>query len=224
MSSSQRDENLKLGEDSKAIFQKAYENRYTWDKTFSGYKGNCSWENGVESLEGDFILSKDFKVNIANIHNPLIVKAISSQLWEVAIHRVRRPFEEVHGKNTFRAGDYNEIGIEILVGGKNEGDKYRVKDNVITMVYRNIHGNLINIFTKDIINTETGYLSREYTSQYLDPDTKREIKPKNKILDNFRPLFNNGPFVLTEREIKTVDSKTLEIDIQVFKFFNLSQI
>lgn len=110
-----------------------------------------------------------------------IHKAISSQLWEVAIHRVRRSFEQTHGKNTFTFGDTNEIGSEVIVGGKNEGDKYRVKNDVVTMVYRHIHGNLIIILTKDVTHTGNGYLSKSYSSQYLDPISKKRSKGKKLL-------------------------------------------
>ena len=137
-------------EDCKHLFKTAYENRYTWEDGFHGYEGSCSWTNGEREIKGSFTLGKDLKATINEIDDGQIQKAISSQLWEVAIHRVRRSFEQTHSKNTFTFGDTNEIGSEIIVRGKNEGDKYRVKNDVVTMVYRHIHGNLIIILTKDV--------------------------------------------------------------------------
>ena len=121
------------------LFKSAYENRYTWESDFSGYEGSCSWTDGEREIKGSFCLGKDLKATINEINDEEIHKAISSQLWEVAIHRVRRSFEQTHGKNTFTFGDKNEIGSEVIVGGKNEGDKYRVKNGIVTMVYRHIH-------------------------------------------------------------------------------------
>ena len=65
------------------------------------------------------------------LNDEKIKKAISSQLWEVAIHRVRRSFEQTHGNNTFAFGDTNEIGSEIIVGGKNKGNNTVNKVNDI---------------------------------------------------------------------------------------------
>ena len=153
------------GKDCTHLFKSAYENRYTWESDFSGYEGRCSWTDGEREVEGSFCLGQDLKATVKGIDDEKIHKAISSQLWEVAIHRVRRSFEQTHGKNTFTFGDTNEIGSEIIVGGKNKGDRYRVKNDVVTMVYRHIHGNLIIILTKDVTHTGTGYLSKSYSSQ-----------------------------------------------------------
>ncbi len=185
------------------LFKSAYQNRYTWEPGFKGYQGNCSMKKSEKEVVGEFILSSDMKPKIKGIDDEGIKKAISSQLWEVAIHRVRRSFEDVHGSNTFSIGNTNDVGLEIIVGGSNKGDKYRIKDNIVTMVYRNIHGSLINIFTTKTIDTGDGYLSNLYTSQYLDPVNGMPIKGKSNFVDDFTPLAEGGPWVLSRRCIET---------------------
>ena len=209
------------GTDCTHLFKAAYENRYTWESDFPGYKGRCSWTDGERELKGSFSLGQDLKSKVNEIDDEEINKAISSQLWEVAIHRVRRSFEQTHGKNTFTLGDTNEIGSEIIVGGKNEGDKYRVKNDVVTMVYRHIHGNLIIILTNDVTHTGNGYLSKCYSSQYLDPISKKDLKGKIFYNDYFIPLFDCGPWVLSSRSIHQKSSEGIEINKQVFSFSEL---
>jgi len=51
--------------------------------------------------KGNFILGKDFKPHIQKIDDDKIVKSISSQLFEVCIHRVKREFKSVHSENNF---------------------------------------------------------------------------------------------------------------------------
>ncbi len=218
-------QNISAGQDCTQIFREAYENRYTWDnKSFSGYKGDLLLNLNNKSFEGSFILGSDLKSQIYGIDNDQVVKLVSSQLWEVSIHRVRRSFNEVHGKNTFLAGDINEDGIEILVGGKNNGDKYRIKDNIITMVYRHIHGTLICINTKSTIETGLGYLSNAYTSQYLDPITTIPSCVKNNFQDTFKPLFPDGPWVLTERVITKEAQENEDKETKRFVFLNIRQL
>ena len=212
------------GEDCKHLFKAAYENRYTWESNFSGYRGSCSWTDGSREIKGTFSLGQDLKATINDIENEQIHKNISSQLWEVAIHRVRRSFEQTHGKNTFTFGDKNEIGSEIIVGGKNEGDKYRVKDNVVTMVYRHIHGNLIIILTKDVTHTGDGYLSKSYSSQYLDPISKKDSKGKSFYEDAFIPLFKGGPWVLATRSIYQESLEGSILNKQIFSFSELKSL
>ena len=39
------------------------------------------------------------------------------------------------------------------------------------MVYRKIHGTIIEIFVEEFLNTGTGSLSKKYSSQQIDPVT-----------------------------------------------------
>ena len=212
------------GTDCTEVFKAAYENRYTWGSDFSGYKGTCTWSDDKRELKGSFNLGKDLKANVIGINDENINKAITSQLWEVAIHRVRRSFDQTHGKNTFTLGETNELGTEILVGGKNNGDKYRVKNNVVTMVHRHIHGNLIVIITTEVIHTENGYLSKAYSSQYLDPISKNSLKRKSFYQDHFKPLFQEGPWVLVSRSIHQESPEGLILNKEVFSFSNLKSL
>ena len=173
------------GSDCKEFFRRAYQNRYTWPSDFSGYQGKCLWNNQDKSYEGSFKIDKDLKVKIYGIEDDKIIKLFSSQLWEVAIHRIRRSFDTTHGHNTFTFGGINNVGTEVIVGGKNKGDRYRIKDNIVTMVYRHIHENLVEIYTEDVINTDKGYLSKSYTSQYLDKSTGQPKTARSYFLDSF---------------------------------------
>jgi len=212
------------GADCAQLFKAAYENRYTWEPDFSGYEGICSWTDGKKETKGTFSLGKDLKAIVKEIDDEQINKAISAQLWEVAIHRVKRSFEQTHGQNTFTYGDTNEIGLEIIVGGKNEGDKYRVKNDVVTMVYRHIHGNLIVILTKDVTHTGNGYLSKSYSSQYIDPITKKDLKAKSFYKDDFVPLFKGGPWVLASRSIHQESLEGSVFNKEVFSFSELKSL
>ncbi len=85
------------GSDCSSAFQAAYENRYTWDPGFGGYQGRCIWENGERRLEGRFQVGADLKAQVEGIEDEAVHKEIAGQLWEVAIHRVRRSFQQTHG-------------------------------------------------------------------------------------------------------------------------------
>ncbi len=215
---------FKKGSDCSSLFRDAYHNRYTWDTNFKGYKGECILKDQEKIYECSFLVDHDCKAKVEGIDNEEIQNEISSQLWEVAIHRVRRSFEKVHGGNTFTAGDFNDFGLEILVGGNNVGDKYRVKDKIITMVYRHIHGSLVNIFTTEVFETGNGYLSKAYTSQYFEP---KSISPKSGVcsfVDKFISLGETGPWVLSEREMKRESFKDINSFYKKFSFENLKSM
>ena len=205
----------------KELFKKAYERRYTWDSKFSGYKGKCIFSINSDTYKGNFVLGKDFKPEIQNIDDQKIVKSISSQLFEVSIHRVKREFKEIHSKNNFNLIKDSESGIEMMVSGKSEGDKYRVKNNCINMVYRKIHGIIIEIFVQEFFDTGNGFLSKKYTSQQIDPNTLKANSLKLKYEDRFINISSQDIWILISRSIKYLN-KNQEEEIQKFIFEDIS--
>ena len=205
----------------KEIFRKAYENRYTWKNDFYGYKGKCVFNNNNNIHEGKFLLGKDFKPNIQKINDEEIVKSIASQLFEVSIHRVRRDFQSIHSENNFNLIKSSESGIEMKVSGKNDGDKYRVKDLGINMVYRKIHGTIIEIFVEEFLDTGDGLLSKKYTSQQVDPNTLKPNSQKLEYKDEFINISTNDDWILNSRTIKYLNENQEE-EIQKFVFEELS--
>jgi len=212
------------GSDCREAFRAAYENRYTWDPGFSGYSGRCSWTQGDRCVEGRFEVGADLKAKVTGIEDADVEKAMASQLWEVAIHRVRRSFDQVHGDNTFTAGETTDEGVEILIGGKGEGDRYRIKDRVVTMVHRHIHGTVVTIHTSSTTDTGSGYLSPTYTSQYADPTTGELKGGKSMFEDRFVPLDGEGPWVLASRRIMTAAGSGEDASEQTFMFEDLKPL
>ena len=215
---------VKPGSDLRDSFRRAYENRYTWDAGFGGYSGRCIWEQGDQCVEGRFQVGADLKATVEGIEDEAILKAMSSQLWEVAIHRVRRSFEQTHGENTFTAGETDSVGTEVIVGGKGEGDRYRIKDDVVTMVHRHIHGTVVTIFTTAVTETGSGYLSKTYTSQYADPASGEARGGRSSFTDTFVPLPGDGPWVLQERVIATEAHGDTPAGSQTFRFADLKAL
>ncbi len=205
----------------KELFKKAYERRYTWDSKFSGYRGKCIFSLNSNTYKGNFVLGRDFKPEIDNIDDQKIVKSISSQLFEVSIHRVKREFKEIHSKNNFNLINDSESGIEMMVSGKSEGDKYRVKNNCINMVYRKIHGITIEIFVQEFFDTGNGFLSKKYTSQQIDQNTLKANSLKLEYEDRFINIGSQDIWILNSRSIKYLN-KNQEEEIQKFTFEDLS--
>jgi len=207
----------------KEIFKEAYDNRYTWPNKFNGYSGKCIYVENDKSTEGEFVLDSNFKPKIINISDTNITKGISSQLFEVAIHRVSRSFNDVHKDNNFKFLGESEEGIRLEVIGKNEGDKYIVKDKKINMVFRKIHGILIEIFVKEFLDTGNGFLSKKYSSQQLEIETLAPKSKKLKYEDNFVNLGTNSIWVLESRIIKFLDDNNKANEIK-YIFKDLSSI
>jgi hypothetical protein len=212
------------GSDLRQAFRAAYENRYTWDPGFAGYQGSCVHEHDGRRVEGRFQVGADLKATVEGIEDAEIHKALAGQLWEVAIHRVRRPFEQTHGENSFTAGDSSDEGVEVIVGGKGEGDRYRIKDDVVTMVHRHIHGTVVTIHTESVTHTGSGYLSRTYSSQYSDPASGAPRGGSSHFTDTFVPLLEGGPWVLSERVVETQEPDSGSVQRTVFRFEDLEPL
>ena len=205
----------------KEIFRMAYEKRYTWPKTFNGYKGECSFSYNQDSFKGKFSLGRDFKPSIYNISEEEIVKSIASQLFEFSVHRVKRQFDEIHLKNNFKLIKETKKGIEILVEGKNKGDKYRVLNERINMVFRKIHGIIIEVFVDNFFDTGNGFLSTKYTSQQIDPLTFAPRSHKFFYEDSFVDL-GEKIWILNSRTIKFEDNNGNH-EVQKYLFNNINK-
>jgi len=196
------------------LFQAAYENRYTWDASFPGYRAEVIYRQGDQEWQGQVQVGADLKATVTGIADPAAEKAIHAQLWETAIHRVRRSFADTHGQNTFSYGETFPDGtVEILVGGKAAGDRYHLRDNQVTMVHRHIHGVVVTIHTYSSQDTGAGYLSQRYDSVYHDPKTGEQKGEKSLFTDTYVEV--GGYWILAERQIESGSQ------VQLFRFVGI---
>lgn len=201
------------------LFRAAYENRYTWDSHFPGYRARVTYTHNGQVYTGEITVGPDLKPNVSGVAEESAQKAIHGQLFEVAIHRVRRAFSDVHGQNTFSYGESRPQGaVEILLGGKGQGDRYEVRDNEVTMVHRHIHGMVVTIHTFSSHDTGAGYLSHRYNSVYHDPQTGEQRGGLSSFEDDYEAV--GGYQILRRRAISTEVEGNL--DQQEFVFTDLA--
>jgi hypothetical protein len=200
------------------LFQAAYQNRYTWDENFPGYTADITYKYDDQVIKGQVVIDANMKAEVLNVEDEVAKKAIHGQAWEIAVHRVRRAFEQTHGANTFRPGETDATGaVEIFVGGKSEGDKYKVRNNEVCHVHRLIHGTFVTIDTFSSHDTGEGYLSHTYNSVYHDPETGAQKGGKSDFTDEYEKVGNY--YILNRREIRTEIAE--RISIQDFIFSNI---
>ena len=200
------------------FFRSAYENRYTWDQSFPGYTADVTFVSGDTTVTAKARVNSDLKADILEIEDESAKKAIHNQLWEVAIHRIRRSFEDTHGANTFSYGKTLDNGaVEILMGGKAEGDSYQIRNNEVSMVHRHIHGVVVTIYTFSSHDTGEGYLSHRYDSIYHDPKTGEQKGGRSVFEDAYEKVGNY--VILSERKIQTETERGPEE--QIFRFSNI---
>ena len=169
------------------LFQAAYENRYTWEPNFPGYTAGVEFKHGDMVLNGTIVVNANLSAEVMGIEDVEARNSIIGQLREVAIHRVRRTFADTHSKNTFSYGETDATGaVEILMGGKSEGDRYKLRNNEVCHVHRLIHGIRVTIDTFSSHDTGAGYLSHRYDSVYTDPATGEVKSGKIVFEDNYQ--------------------------------------
>lgn len=207
----------------KDLFRAAYENRYTWDKNFPGYSAEITYKHQDQTIKGIARINQDLKAEVLGVDDDDAQKAIHNQLWEISIHRVRRSFDDTHGANTFSYGDTDETGrVEIIVGGKSAGDKYKLSNNEVCLVYRHINGVVVTINTFASYNTGEGYLSSRYDSLYHDPKTGEQRGSKSHFADEYQQVGKY--FILNHRIISTgIAGQTLQQEF-IFENIQLSGI
>jgi hypothetical protein len=187
------------------LFRSAYENRYTWDDKFPGYSCDVTLKTKEGTYSAKAKINSDLKFEVFDIEDAQAKKAIEYQLWEITIHRVNHGFEKTHGDNTFAFGSKDADGaVEILVGGASEGNRYKVRDNTVSYVYRKMGQGIVCINTFDILKTSKGYLSQGYDSVYLDGETLQPKGPKTFFHDTFEEI--GGYYILTNRRIESEEN------------------
>lgn len=188
----------------KDLFRAAYENRYTWDQSFPGYSADVTLKKGDAEYSGRIRINSDMSFEVLEVSDASVKEEIKGQLWEIAVHRVRRTFEETHGQNTFTLGETDDTGaVEIFVSGKAMGDRYKVHNNVVSLVHRHIRDVVVTINTFNTIDTGEGYLSHRYDSVYHDVQTG-EMKGSSEFEDRYEKVGDY--YIMTHRAIRSLEN------------------
>lgn len=205
--------------DAAALFRAAYENRYTWDSNFPGFSAIAHLTQNGNVHTAHVHVAGDLKITITNASSSEAETAIRQQVQEIIVHRVRRQFEDVHGKNEFTYGETDDSGaVTVLVGGAATGDRYKVHNNIVSLVHRHIHGTVVTINVLSTFNTGEGYLPVDYESFYTKPNANEPDSPKQYHHDEYARFGNY--FILTFRHISQADN-TNGIETQELRLTDL---
>lgn len=202
------------------LFHAAYNNRYTWDNNFPGYTADVTYKQDEQVFTGKIRINSNLKAEVFEVEDEQAQQMIHNQAWEIAIHRIRRSFEETHAENTFRYGATDETGaVEIFVGGKSEGDRYKVRDREVSLVHRHIHGVVVTINTFSSHDTGEGYLSHQYDAVYHDPKTGEQKGGRSEFTDEYEKV--GAYFILNRREIRTETPGKISVQEITFSHIKL---
>ncbi|AFY60786.1 DUF3386 domain-containing protein [Synechococcus sp. PCC 6312] len=185
--------------DAQALFQAAYENRYTWDENFPGFSADVTLCQGDISHHGQVTVTANFQVTVTGIESEEIQKEIQRPLQEVVTHRKRNSFQASHGKNTFTVGDTDATGsVEILVTGDAMGSNYRVRNNQVVYVSRVMGGMAFAIDHLAALDTGEGYISTHYKAIFRQPQSNQVLQDV-EFLDTYEKV--GGYFLLSKKVV-----------------------
>ena len=153
-------------------FRAAYENRYTWDQEFPGYRAQLTLTQGEERYEGEVTVQADYTVSVTGIEDETVQESIYNQLRDIVTHRKPGNFEASHGKNQFSFGESDSSGArEILVKGDAMGSNYKIRGTEICQVSRVMGPMGFTINTEESLDTGRGYIAVKYNAIFRNPKT-----------------------------------------------------
>ena len=78
------------------------------------------------------------------------------------------------------------------------------------MVYRKIHGIIIDIYVEEFLDTGIGSLSKKYSSQQINPSTLEKNSQKLEYEDEFLNMGKDDYWILNSRTIKYLNQNQEE--------------
>ena len=205
-------------QNARAIFQAAYENRYTWDANFPGYIAKLEVKQGDEVYHATIVVDHNLSVEVNDIDNEQVKESVYNQMRDIVTHRKRSSFEQAHGKNNFSLGEEDATGaVEILVQGDAMGSNYRVRGTEICQVSRVMGPMAFTINTKDSLDTGSGYISTGYNAVFRNAKTN-ELTGKRDFVEIYEQV---GDYYLPSRQVVEAIDKDGEKTTTEFNFSEL---
>ena len=186
-------------QEARALFQAAYENRYTWDANFPGFTADVALKQGDETYAAKVRVNGDLSYEVLEIADEKVRESLQGMLWEIVTHRKRSSFEQTHGKNSFELGDTDTTGaVEILVSGDSMGSNYKLRNNEICQVSRVMSGNAFTINHSSSLDTGSGYISTGYDIVFRNAESDELIR-ENRVDSTYENF--GGYYLLTHQMI-----------------------
>jgi len=158
-------------------FRAAYENRYTWDSQFPGYRADVSFRENDTLHKAQICIKPDFTVEVIGITDEQAQEDLYTQLRDVVTHRKRASFEDAHSKHEFSLGETDTTdAVEILVQGDAMGSNYKIRDREICQVSRVMGRIAFTIDTYESLKTDQGYIASRYDAVFRSPQTDTVIR------------------------------------------------
>ena len=154
-----------------ALFQKAIAARAAW-KSFPGFSANVEGTVDGRFFTGKARIDEEGTVEL-KLDEETATEWVENQLGSIVLHRMASSNDGPPPVLRFADQDYaHPLGRLLTFVGGNFASSYRIKDNQIMVVNRNIGNQNFTITVLDNIkNQENQFLPRSYVVRYWDAKT-----------------------------------------------------
>lgn len=202
------------------LLKRAYEKTSRWGVDFPGFVADLRLNNNGKMYKGKVTVRSPKEVEVT-LEVPTdqeeLLKWAQGQIGMMAIHRASRPFEEADGRYplTFAEEDNHPLGRQILIHGDGMNSRYRIANDRIQQISRNMGKMRFTINIEDTMATSDGkFLTTKYVVFYYSPTG--ELSSVESFTD--QPFEYNGVYLPGTRRI--ISSGEKEASVRILEFTN----
>lgn len=153
------------------LLRRAFATTYRWPRDFAGFEAAIRCLGSDQPLTGraTIRLPKDVAVTLAN---EWAQQWVHGQISSMVIHRSPRDFDESDGRHVLTLGEdeTHPSGRQVVIHGDGMGSTYRVKDDRIIQINRQMGPMKFSINVHKTVPTPDGrQLVQRYLVYYLSP-------------------------------------------------------
>ena len=192
--STEQENNTEVQDDPKAreLLQAAFAKTARWQSDFKGFQADLRVNVNGKETKGTVTVKLPRDVTVV-IDDADLQTWAQNQIGMIAAHRGPRNFEESDGKHTLTLGgeEQHPLGQRLNIHGDGMGSWYRIKDNRITQINRNMPQAAFTINVEDsAITQDQQHLTTRYTVYYFSPKD-RSLKNVDSFSDTHIRVGNS---------------------------------
>lgn len=174
------------------LLQAAFNKTARWQPDFKGFQADLRINVNGKETKGSVTVKGPREVTV-DIDDANLQTWAQSQIGMIAAHRGPRNFEESDGKYTLTLGgeEQHPLGQRVNIHGDGMGSWYRVKDNRISQINRNMPQAAFTINVEDsAVTQDQHHLTTRYTVYYFSPKD-RSLKNVDSFSDTHIRVGNS---------------------------------
>jgi len=181
-----KEETTDVQDDPKAreLLQSAFAKTARWQPDFKGFQADLRINVNGKETKGTVTVKGPRDVTVV-IDDAELQTWAQNTIGMIAGHRGHRSFQDSDGKYTLTLGgeETHPLGQRLNIHGDGMGSWYRIKDNRITQINRNMPQAAFTINVEDsAITPDQQHLTTRYTVYYFSPKD-RSLKNVDSFVD-----------------------------------------